>query len=83
MPTICKLEGCGNKFEKKKSNHKFCRRKCYRKWYYENKEKPDDDTKPKYICPECGGLQFLEFDPTEDFLAFSNFECPYCGFTPK
>lgn len=81
MRPICKREGCDNDFDKKRDNHEFCQRTCYRKWYYDNIEGEEEETQPEYKCKHCGHVSKLDFDPVEEdsFIKFKNYECPDCG----
>lgn len=67
---------CGEKFEKKKYDHLYCRRKCFKIAY---RKKMKIETFPSYKCPECNQLSALTFFPKHDLDSWTKYKCPHCG----
>ena len=68
---------CGTPFIKKHRRHVFCRRQCFKKIY---REKSKEISYPEFICPSCGKISQLDFDPLE-LDKWRDFKCK-CGFKP-
>ena len=71
---------CGTHFMPKSSKNKFCKRSCFKKYFYRKKREDDLKKKkfPSFVCPSCRKSIDLDFDPLIDHLKWSRFECPFC-----
>ena len=82
----CKV--CGEKFIAIKVTQFYCRRKCFKKDYYnrtkdKSQEKEDHPVYPTKTCSFCQIRSQLNFDPLHSPEAFNAWGCPHCGATNK
>lgn len=77
---------CGKQFTAIKTTQFFCSRKCFRK-DYNKKKREEEQNRPKkypgYNCANCKKISLMNFDPISNSKMFDEFECPYCGYSPK
>ena len=86
IPRRCKV--CGKPFIAIKVTQFFCRRKCFKRAYYErtkdrNQEKEIHPNYPTKTCLFCEEKSQLNFDPLRSPEAFNAWGCPHCGATNK
>lgn len=76
----CKI--CGTSFVAIKHTQYFCKRKCFKKDYYQRtkvKAAALKNKRPDYNCPHCGMATPLAFDPVKFPKLFNELICPFCG----
>lgn len=79
MEVACPI--CGTIFTKRTKNHKFCVRKCFKIYYNKKLKKEAASSRcPDFICPKCGKVTELEFNPKKDIKKWSDFVCLFCGY---
>jgi len=59
-------------------HHLYCTRKCFKKDY---RKKQKEETLPLFVCPNCGNVVRLKFQPRENYQLWRNFHCPNCGYS--
>lgn len=70
---------CGSYFLPRAKNHVFCKRSCFRASYNKKMKKKNLDECPSFLCPKCGKLTKLDFDPRKNTKKWTNFVCE-CGY---
>ena len=76
----CKV--CGESFTAIKHTQYFCKRRCFKKDYYQRTKKRNAALKklrPSYNCSVCGNRSEITFDPVKKDKLFSGLICPFCG----
>ena len=73
----CYNENCDNEFVPKHKKHIYCCRKCFN----DNKKlERKEIVKPEFICPECGDMSPLDFNPLNEPSKWLDYKCKKCGY---
>ena len=79
MKVICPV--CGTSFVKKTKNHVFDKRRCFKIDYNRRLRKGSGPkVYPNFLCPKCGELTKLDFNPKKNAVKWNNFICPSCNY---
>ena len=74
---------CKKVFKAKSEKNIYCCRSHFKRaWYHRMKGQELKDAKkfPVFLCPLCGNLITLNFDPVKKSNKWLHFHCPGCNF---
>lgn len=75
----CLNPECTNNFYPKIDRQIYCSKKCYYE-LLKIKKKQCKNAKPKFICPDCNKITFLDFSPIKNKKRWADWSCGHCGY---
>ena len=72
---------CGAEFEMHLPKHRYCGRRCYKRFARRKKRLEMLNGRPSFLCG-CGTRSELDFAPLVEWRKWQDWGCPKCGWRP-